>query len=344
MKAPSGPAPGSPAPHPAGPLWSTPLKALGLPAIEQTLLGPILTTFRRELRQAGVRRLEPHFYLSTEWGVAPGTIAIAVPFYLARADLLALHAEHSGHIEGQDEDDILRYLRHEMGHVVNYGYKLYESPAWIKRFGSMTQPYIEEYRPEPFSRRFVRHLPGWYAQKHPDEDWAETFAVWLTPRCDWHKEYAGWPEALAKLTYCHEVMGQVGDAEPLISAADTDEAVGELAIQLGELYPTDDESEAPPEGLDGALQTIFSDHAAPGQGRAAAALIDSLRNELLANVYRWTGHFPERTRPLLRHLRQRAVELHLGYPAGREREVVVALTTLLTALCMNHVRHGTYLP
>ena len=83
---------------------------------------------------------------------------------------------------------------------------LYEEEEWVRLFGSITQPYVEEYRPEPFSRRFVRHLPGWYAQKHPDEDWAETFAVWMTPRLDWRAEYADWPEALAKLDYCDRTM------------------------------------------------------------------------------------------------------------------------------------------
>ncbi len=337
-------APGSPAPHGAGSLWSTPIKALGLPDIEQTLLGPILKTFRAELAQVGIRRLQPHFYLSTEWGVAADSTAIAVPFYLARADLLALHAQHSGHVEGQDPEDILRYLRHEMGHVVNYGYKLYESPDWIRCFGAITQPYIEEYRPSPFSRRFVRHLPGWYAQKHPDEDWAETFAVWMTPRHDWRAEYAGWPEALAKLTYCATVMAQLGDQEPLVSAADTDEEVSELTTQLGELYGSDSASEDFPEGLDGALQTIFPSLLILGAGRPATALIDELRNELLTSIYRWTGHFPERSRPLLRHLRQRAEALQLGYQPQREREVIINLTTLVTALAMNHLQHGAYLP
>ena len=59
-----------------------------------------------------------------------------------------------------------------MGHVVNYAYRLYDDEEWVKLFGSMTQPYLEDYRPSPFSRRYVRHLPGWYAQKHPDEDWS----------------------------------------------------------------------------------------------------------------------------------------------------------------------------
>lgn len=95
-------------------------------------------------------------------------MAIAIPFYLARPELTAMHAEHTGHVEGLSPADILRYLRHEMGHVVNYAYRLYDDGAWVERFGAITQPYVEHYRPEPFSRRFVRHLPGWYAQKHPD--------------------------------------------------------------------------------------------------------------------------------------------------------------------------------
>src|SRR5262249_59734479 len=95
--------------------------------------------------------------------------------------------EQTGHLEGVGRVELLRYLRHEMGHVVNYAYQLYEREDWVELFGSMTQPYEEEYRPEPFSRRFVRHLPGWYAQKHPDEDWAETFAVWMTPGLDWRR-------------------------------------------------------------------------------------------------------------------------------------------------------------
>ena len=173
-------------------LGSTAIRDLGL-KIAGTRLEPILQEFEAELQRAGIRRLRPHFYLSTEWGVPFGTVAIAIPFYLARPDLTALHAERIGHVEGFNRADLLRYLRHEMGHVVNYAYRLYEQADWVKLFGSMTQPYVEEYRPEPFSRRFVRHLPGWYAQKHPDEDWAETFAVWLTPGLDWRADYAACP-------------------------------------------------------------------------------------------------------------------------------------------------------
>src|SRR5262249_46741148 len=177
--------------------------------IAGTPLEPVVAAFEAELDRAGIRRLRPRFYLSTEWGVPFDTIAIAIPFYLARPDLTALQEERAGLVEGLGRADILRYLRHEMGHVVNYGYQLSGREDWVKRFGSIPQPYEEEYRPEPFSPRFVNHLPGWYAQKHPDEDWAETFAVRMTPGLDWRAEYAGRPEALAKLEYCDAVMAEL---------------------------------------------------------------------------------------------------------------------------------------
>src|SRR5262245_58649571 len=150
-----------------GRLLSTPIRDLGL-KIAGTPLEPVLKEFRKELEGVGIKKLKPHFYLSTEWGVPFNTISLAIPFYLARPDLLEVHAERVGHVEGISRPDMLRYLRHEMGHVVNYAYKLYEQEEWIKLFGSITQPYVEEYRPQPFSRRYVRHLPAWSAQKPPD--------------------------------------------------------------------------------------------------------------------------------------------------------------------------------
>jgi hypothetical protein len=331
-------------------LWSTPIRDLGL-TIEGTRLEPIIAEFERELQAIGLTRLKPQFYLSTEWGVPFETVAIAIPFYLARPELTALHAEQTGHVEGFNRADILRYLRHEIGHVVNYAYRLYDEEEWIRRFGSITQPYEEDYRPEPFSRRYVRHLPGWYAQKHPDEDWAETFAVWMTPNFDWKREYESWPEAFAKLCYVDKVMAPLAARDPLVTDAELDEDVGELDYSVGKYYETlaPEAPEFPP-GLDGALRAIFetqADEESPATAdglRPAAELIGRLERELMGNVYRWTGHFPERTRVLLRHLRARAAELNLGYVPTTEPIATVALTTLVTALAMNHVHRGTYLP
>jgi hypothetical protein len=320
-------------------LSSTPIRDLHL-SITGTPLEPLLVDFLHELDQAGLHRVRPHFYLSTEWGVPWGTVSIAIPFYLARTELTDLHAERCGFIEGRGPADILRYLRHEMGHVVNYAYQLYEQEEWIKRFGTIAQPYVEEYRPVPFSRRFVQHLPGWYAQKHPDEDWAETFAVWLTPGLDWRAEYADCPEALAKLEYCDRTVRALAERDPLVTTTESDEDVSDLPYSLEQYYGAAAALGDAPPGCDTSLRTIFA--GTNGATRPAAALIRRLERPLLAHVYRWTGHFPERTRSLLRHLAKRATELKLAFPESEEREVTLALTTYVTALAMNHVCRGTY--
>src|SRR5438309_8321896 len=182
-----------------------------------------------------------------------------------------------------------------MGHVVNYGYKLYDDPEWVKHFGSITQPYEEEYRPEPFSRRFVRHLPGWYAQKHPDEDWAETFAVWMTPALDWRGEYADRPTALGKLVLCDKLMHEIADAAPLVTDDALDEDVATLGFSLDDFYRGWDAS-APdvPPGLDGSLRAVFAQPARSGSAaselRDGAPLLRRLEPTLCTEVYRWTGH------------------------------------------------------
>lgn len=327
--------------------WSSvPIKNLGL-TIAGTPLEPVLAEFQAELERVGIRRVRPVFYLSTEWGVPFDTVAIAIPFYLARVELTQLHAERVGHIEGRSRPDILRYLRHEMGHVVNYAYRLYEEEEWVRLFGSIDQEYEEEYHPRQFSRDHVRHLPGWYAQKHPDEDWAETFAVWMTPGLDWRADYAGWPIALAKLEYCDRTLAALKERDPLVTAADLDEDVGQLSDSLEQFYGQLSADTDPfPESVDGALRSLFEDLGHPESSsssvrRPASDLIRRLEQGLMAEVYRWTGYFPERTRPLLRHLARRADQLQQVYPKDREMEATVALTTFVTALAMNHVQHAS---
>jgi hypothetical protein len=330
-------------------LYGSPIRDLEL-AIDNTRLAPVIDEFRAELAKLGINRVVPSFYLSTEWGVAFGTVAIAIPFYLARPELTELHGEEVGHIEGFNSVDILRYLRHEMGHVVNYAYKLYNDETWVKVFGSITQPYREEYRPQPFSRRFVRHLPGWYAQKHPDEDWAETFAVWMTPERDWRADYAELPTALAKLEYCGRVMQVNAARDPLVTEAGHDEDVTGIRFSLAEYYKSvSAENEPGAAGLDGDLRAIFDDLGAAPEGMAtetgrAGVLIRKLERQLMADVFRWTGHFPEKTRSLMRELARRADVLEQVYPLEAERAAVVGVTVLVTSLAMNFVHRGVYFP
>jgi hypothetical protein len=331
-------------------LYGAPIRDLSL-AIEDTRLAPVVDAFRAELARLGIAKVTPSFYLSTEWGVAFGTVAIAIPFYLARPELTELHGEEVGHIEGFDSADILRYLRHEMGHVVNYAYKLYDDEAWVKLFGSITQPYREDYRPQPFSRRFVRHLPGWYAQKHPDEDWAETFAVWMTPGRDWRADYAQLPTVLAKLDYCDRTMRAIAAREPLVTDAGHDEDVTGIRVSLKEFYSAMPQEAGPgTAGLDGDLRAIFDDlgtareQGTVGETRPAGALIRRLERQLMADVFRWTGHFPEKTRTLARELAARADALEQVYPADAERAAIVGVTVFVTSLAMNFVHRGAYFP
>jgi hypothetical protein len=300
----------------------------------------------------GFKRLRPRCYLSTEWGVATGSVAIGIPFYLARPDLTALQLERVGHVEGFNAADILRYLRHEMGHVVNYGYRLYEQEEWVEYFGSITQPYVEEYRPEPFSRRYVRHLPGWYAQKHPDEDWSETFAVLVDTRA---ATGARSSTRLACGTGQAGVLRQdlhaLADRDPDVTDDELDEDVSQLWYSVDDFYSDSSPDEERFLGAwTGALRTIFEDLSAPQDAPPevpripASSLIRRYESDLMANVYRWTGHFPEATRPLLRHLAARADVLKQVYPEGAEATALMALTTLVTALAANHVFRGTYWP
>ena len=331
--------------------WSVPIRDLNL-AIAGTPLEETIKEFQRELEQAGILKLKPDFYLSTEWGVPFPSISIGIPFYLARSDLQDVHAERDGYLEGVGPTDLLRFLRHEMGHVVNYAYELHKRQDWIDLFGPINAPYLETYRPEPFSRRHVRHLAGWYAQKHPDEDWAETFAVWLTPDFDWRAVYAHAPDALSKLEYCDRIMTALRDSDPVITAVDHDEDATQLAVTVEEFYRgTGALDEAPlPAGFDAALKTIFEEFGSPedrsrrSQQEPAERLIRKVERDLVADVYRWTGHFPEDTRRLVRHLARRAKDLRQCYPADRELAVTIAFTALVTSLAMTHVLRGQYVP
>lgn len=322
---------------------------LGL-AIEGRALGRVVETFREQLRARGIVRLNPAFYLTSEWGVAEGTTAIGIPFYLADEQLVRVQELKGGIVEGTTAEDILRYLRHEMGHVVNYAYRLYESEEWSLLFGPMARPYTELYRAVPFSPDYVRHLPGNYAQKHPDEDWAETFAVWLEGG-DWRSLYEDAPGALRKLDYCERAMAAVCDKDPPVTDYTLDEDVSQMQLTLEEFYADPSRGEVSvPRSLDGDLRAIFAAEAlnplaksAGGRRGSAASLLRRHRDSLCNAVFRWTAVDPAVTRPIVDHLHRRARELGLDYPLAARDEVLVQLSGFLTTLAMNYVYKGRFI-
>ena len=182
------------------PAWATfsdeQLLALRMCDLGLSLEGSDLDKTHRaaQRRARGARpRLPPHFWLSDEWFTPDGVPGIAIPFYLAHPRLAKLELAQMLEVEGGDPASCLRILRHEAGHAIDNAYLLRRRPTRRRLFGLPATPYPEYYTPKPYSKSFVQHLDHWYAQSHPDEDFAETFAVWLDPQSMWATRYAGWP-------------------------------------------------------------------------------------------------------------------------------------------------------
>jgi hypothetical protein len=157
-----------------------------------------------ELARKGIR-FRPHFWLSEEWFSPDGIPGIAIPFYLAHPRLQRLERRFMHEVEGGNDKWLMRILRHETGHAIDTAFALRRRKAWREVFGKASRKYPSRYSPRPGSRKFVLHLGHWYAQSHPTEDFAETFAVWLPPRSRWRSQYEGWP-AMAKLEFVDRTM------------------------------------------------------------------------------------------------------------------------------------------
>jgi hypothetical protein len=164
------------------------IRDLGL-SLEQSPVAELVRHLYAELEAKGLRDFKPRCYLSDEWGSPSGEPVIGIPFYLGDPRVATLE-DAINDVEGERE--IMMYLRHEAGHAFNHAYELYKTEEWRALFGSSRKPYRDDYPFIPFSRDYVRYIPGWYAQKHPDEDFAETFAVWLDPDSQWQTRYLGW--------------------------------------------------------------------------------------------------------------------------------------------------------
>src|SRR5579863_5408553 len=165
-----------------------------------------------ELNERGIR-FRPHVWLSEEWFSPDGIPGIAVPFYLAHPRLMRLERKMTRAVEGSNANWLMRILRHEAGHAIDSAYRLRRRAHWRALFGEASRPYRDRYRVRPASRRHVQHLGDWYAQSHPTEDFAETFAVWLAPRSDWQRRYAAWP-ALRKLHFVEQLADELSEQPP----------------------------------------------------------------------------------------------------------------------------------
>jgi Putative zinc-binding metallo-peptidase len=321
-------------------ILSKPIRDLGL-KLEGSPLERFVQQLYRELERKGLKKFRPLCYLTDEWGCPSGEPIIGIPFYLADPKLAGLEKEMN---DLEDSRQIMMYLRHEAGHAINYAYGLYKTPEWKQIFGPYRKPYRDHYRPIPFSRRFVRHMEGWYAQKHPDEDFAETFAVWLTPGSRWRKRYKGWP-ALAKLRYVDRMAKQVSDTDPLRARGRTDITVEEMETTVADFYEAA-LSQQPSPGdllLDTDLEDIFKVGKRRKNGvRPAAELLKESRKSLVDKLTYWTGVQRPLVKKLVESIEARVGGLGLRADVKLEKDYLTEITVYATALAMNYIARGKF--
>jgi Putative zinc-binding metallo-peptidase len=307
--------------------------------IEGTWLEARVEDLYHELAQRGLR-IRPHAWISNEWFSPDDTPGIAIPFYLAHPRLMRLERKMVIDVEGGTVPECMRILRHEAGHVVQAAYLLHRRRRWQELFGRSSKRYPEYYRPNPGSRRYVQHLPFWYAQSHPDEDFAETFAVWLTPRSNWRQRYAGWP-ALKKLKYVDELMAELAGKKPLLKGRLHVDPLRRLNQTLAEHYQKRQAHYAVghPTIYDRDLLRIFSDQPRHRQSPAASAFLRRNRTKIRQIVSKWTGEHQLTLDAVFDDMIGRSRELRLR-AVGSERALRMEFIVLLTAKTV----HSLYSP
>jgi hypothetical protein len=270
-----------------------------------------------QLERRGIR-FKPHLWFSTAWFSPDGVPGIAVPFFLGHPRLLKLERRMLGEAEGSNRPWRLRLLRHELGHAVDTAYGLRRRNDWREVFGTAAARYTLDYTVQPRSKDHVLHLEHWYAQSHPTEDFAETFAVWLQPRARWRAEYAGWP-ALAKLEFVDGLMTELAGRRPVKRDRSIVEPLTDNSRTLAEHYRRRMYlNEAGEHRYDPWLERVFT---ADATGGMAEHLLIELKPTLMRTLLRRTRAHPYVIFQVLRAVRRRARHLDLKV-AGPMRQLV----------------------
>jgi hypothetical protein len=322
-------------------LLNTRISDFGL-QVEDSPVEPFVRRLYRELDAKGLS-IRPEVYPTDSWGCPDKVPVIGMPFYLFDKRLARIEEEQTGDIE--DPQQIMMLLRHEAGHAVSYAYRLYKAPRWVEVFGSFTKPYRDHFRPNPLSRGFVRHLVHHrygrtYAQKHPDEDFAETFAVWLTPRSGWRRRYRNWP-ALSKLRYVDRVMQSLRDVPAACTGGQLCTPVEEMDLMLAEHYGQRAERyrDAAQGYVDDKLRELF-----PSVGGRRLVPVGGLlrkhRVELARRVAQWSELGEEEVNVILAKLEGRADALDLLFHSSQVAAKLLDITSLATALAMDFAYTG----
>jgi hypothetical protein len=307
-------------------------------SIEGTPLAKRAATLYEELEDRGLK-FRPHIWLSEEWFTPDDVPGFAIPFYLAHPRLSKLERAQMLAVEGGKKRECLKIMRHEAGHAIDNAFGLHRKRRYRELFGSFDRPYPQWYNPNPNSREFVLHLPAWYAQAHPAEDFAETFAVWIRPGWTWRRRYASWP-ALGKLQYVDRIMRKLAGKLPENQSLARVEDLREVEMTLREHYHNKREHYTFqwPQDYDRALFRIFTPALGNNPGDAAQFLARH-RRKLCHEVAEGTGAHQYAINQMLSHMISRCQELKLRTTLTHDRtwqKVLVSLTVQI----MNGIHSG----
>ena len=313
---------------------------LGL-RIEGSWLEGRLVALYDELVARGLT-FRPHAWISSEWFSPDGVPGIAIPFYLAHPRLMQLEESQMLEVEGGTPEWCMQILRHEAGHAFDNAYELRRRRKRLRLFGAPSVPYPDFYLPRPYSKSFVLHLDSWYSQSHPDEDFAETFAVWLTPNSDWRTRYADWP-AVRKLEYMDGLMAEIAGQRPVVATRRTVEPIERLRSTLRRHYAKKREHYGleRPNFYDRDLNRLFSAQPEYRKNRKASRFIHSIRRDVRRLVAEWTGSYQYTIDQVIEDMIARCKELNLRlvYPEDRTKLDFMMLVTVQT---MNYLHSGRH--
>ena len=287
-------------------------------------------------------RFRPRYWLSDEWFTPDGVAGVAIPYYLAHPRLAKLELAQMLEVEGGDPESCMRILRHEAGHAIDNAYRLQRRPKRRRLFGNPATEYPEYYLPRPYSKRFVLHLDHWYAQSHPDEDFAETFAVWLDPESLWQSRYEGWP-AKRKLEFMDTLMRELSRRRPPVTSKRTVDPLPRLKKTLGEHYRRKREHYGldHPDFYDSDLRKLFSDAPEYARNPSAARFVRRIRRDVRATVARFTDSYQYTIDQLLETIIEHCREQNLRLTAPDEvtrRDFMI----FLTVQTMNYLHSGRH--
>jgi hypothetical protein len=316
---------------------------LGL-TVEASAYRRVVERVAADLARRGLAWM-PEVYLSTGWHCPDRVPVIGVPFTLATAELRRLDREVTKYLETTDEMAAL--LRHEVGHCYNYALGLHETKEWREAFGPFSSPYRDAYAPARRSRQYVRHLANHYAQKHPDEDFAETFAVWLAPRSGWRRRYEGWG-AMAKLRYVDRVMREAAGWKPAPVRGPKIEPIEEVELTVAQHYrrlgyriDSYGFEEEAVGFFDDDIAEVFRGRRVGGPLPASAAL-RRLRRRIVDRVIAMLHVRPGAAEQLYDKYVERAEAMGLETGRDAEERLLVGVTTMMTTHLLNRKHTGRF--